>query len=108
MRIALGHRRPPIGGPPYRIGCRRLAKVPAARIGPGLSIFDKIACRKSIIELSFIDIPSRRSAQPMPRSYSAALPIAYVVLRILIVLNWFFGACVLALLAFTFVDETWT
>ena len=44
----------------------------------------------------------------MPRSYSAALPIAYVVLRILIVLNWFFGACVLALLAFTFVNETWT
>ena len=39
---------------------------------------------------------------------SAALPIAYVVLRILIVLNWFFGACVLGLLIFTFVNETWT
>ena len=39
---------------------------------------------------------------------STALPIAYVVLRILIVLNWFFGACVLALLAFTFVSEPWT
>ena len=39
---------------------------------------------------------------------SAALPIAYVFLRILIVLNWFFGACVLALLAFTFVNEPWT
>ena len=34
----------------------------------------------------------------MPRPYSAALPIAYVVLRILIVLNWMFGAAILALL----------
>ena len=41
-------------------------------------------------------------------SKSAALPIAYVVLRILIVLNWVFAACVLALLAFTFVNEAWT
>lgn len=41
-------------------------------------------------------------------SYSAALPIAYVVLRILIVLNWLFGACILALLVYTFVNEPWT
>lgn len=34
----------------------------------------------------------------MTRPYSAALPIAYVVLRILIVLNWLFGAAILALL----------
>ena len=34
----------------------------------------------------------------MTRSYSAALPIAYVLLRILIVLNWLFGAAILALL----------
>ena len=34
----------------------------------------------------------------MTRSYSAALPIAYVVLRILIVLNWLVGAAILALL----------
>lgn len=40
--------------------------------------------------------------------HSSALPIAYVFLRILIVLNWFFGACVFALLAFTFVNEPWT
>lgn len=40
--------------------------------------------------------------------HSSALPIAYVFLRILVVLNWFFGACVLALLAFTFVNEPWT
>ncbi len=39
---------------------------------------------------------------------SAALPIAFVALRILIVLNWFFGACILALLLFTFVNEPWT
>jgi hypothetical protein len=44
----------------------------------------------------------------MARHFSAALPIAYVVLRILIVLNWFFGACVLGLLLFTFVNEPWT
>ena len=30
--------------------------------------------------------------------YSAALPIAYIVLRILIVLNWLYGAVILALL----------
>jgi hypothetical protein len=34
----------------------------------------------------------------MNHHYSAALPIAYVVLRILIVLNWLFGAAILALL----------
>jgi hypothetical protein len=45
---------------------------------------------------------------PMSRPYSAALPIAYVVLRILIFLNWFFGACILALLAYTFINEPWT
>ena len=39
---------------------------------------------------------------------TAALPITYVVLRILIILNWFFAACVLALLAFTFINEYWT
>ena len=34
----------------------------------------------------------------MPRPYSAALPIAYVVLKILILLNWAMGAAILALL----------
>jgi hypothetical protein len=34
----------------------------------------------------------------MPRSSSAALPIAYVALRILIVLNWLFGLAILVLL----------
>jgi hypothetical protein len=39
---------------------------------------------------------------------SPALPIAYVMLRILIVLNWIGGAAILALLVSTFVAETWT
>ena len=34
----------------------------------------------------------------MSRSYSAALPIAHVVLRILVVLNWLYGAAILVLL----------
>jgi len=33
-----------------------------------------------------------------PASSSAALPIAYAVLRILVVMNWMFGAAILALL----------
>ena len=44
----------------------------------------------------------------MPRSYSAALPTAYVVLRILVVLNWLSGAAILALLTATIVAEKWT
>jgi hypothetical protein len=45
----------------------------------------------------------------MGRHYSAALPIAYVALRILIVLNWLVGAAILALLlwSFTFTTEQW-
>jgi hypothetical protein len=39
---------------------------------------------------------------------STALPLAWATLRILIVLNWFYGACVAALLAYTFVNEPWT
>src|ERR687893_800803 len=42
----------------------------------------------------------------MTRSYSAALPIAYVVLRILIVLNWLVGAAILALLV-VLPNEQW-
>ena len=34
----------------------------------------------------------------MPRSYSAALPIAYVMLRILVVLNWLIGLAIVVLL----------
>ena len=40
--------------------------------------------------------------------HSSALPIAFVVLRILILLNWFFCACIAALLTFTFINEPWT
>jgi Protein of unknown function (DUF2975) len=44
----------------------------------------------------------------MPRSYSAALPIAHSGLRILIVLNWLFGAGILALLMWSLTREQWT
>jgi len=37
----------------------------------------------------------------MTRPYSAALPIAYVVLRLLVILNWLVGAAILALLLVT-------
>ena len=42
----------------------------------------------------------------MSRPYSAALPIAYVVLRILIVLNWLMGAVIVALL-FAMPNRQW-
>ena len=40
--------------------------------------------------------------------HSTALPMAYVFLRILILLNWLFAACIAALLAYTFINESWT
>jgi len=42
----------------------------------------------------------------MTRHYSAALPIAFIVLRILVVLNWLFGAAILILLLAT-PNEQW-
>jgi hypothetical protein len=44
----------------------------------------------------------------MPPPSSTALPIAYVGLRILIVLNWIYGAIVLAILVGMFAAEQWT
>ena len=44
----------------------------------------------------------------MPRHYSAALPIAYVFMRVIIVLNWLSGAAILALLTATLVARDWT
>ena len=41
---------------------------------------------------------SHSTMQPSRASSSAALPMAYLVLRILIVLNWLMGAGILALL----------
>ena len=41
----------------------------------------------------------------MARILSATLPIAYIVLRILIVLNWLYGACLLVLLTYSFINE---
>ena len=40
--------------------------------------------------------------------HSSALPVAWITLRILILLNWIWGACVLALLVYTFINEPWT
>jgi hypothetical protein len=48
------------------------------------------------------------SAQSMSRPVSTALPIAYLGLRILIVLNWIYGAIVLAILVGMFAAEHWT
>jgi len=39
--------------------------------------------------------------------HSPALPVAWAALRILVVLNWMFGALLIALLAATFVAEEW-
>ena len=44
----------------------------------------------------------------MARPYSAALPIAYVFLKLLVILNWLGGAAILALLTATIVAESWT
>ena len=44
----------------------------------------------------------------MTKDFPAALPIAHVVLRVVIVLNWLFGAGILALLIATMVAEHWT
>lgn len=44
----------------------------------------------------------------MPRPSPTALPIAYIVLRILIILNWIYGAIVLAILVGMFAAEQWT
>jgi hypothetical protein len=41
-------------------------------------------------------------------AYSPALPLAWVTLRILIVVNWLSGAAILALLIATIVAEQWT
>ncbi|MGQ0659708.1 DUF2975 domain-containing protein [Sphingosinicella sp.] len=44
----------------------------------------------------------------MTRPYSAALPIAYVVLRLLILVNWLGGVAIFVLLTATIVAEQWT
>lgn len=44
----------------------------------------------------------------MTRPYSAVLPMAYVLLKILIVINWLSGLAIFALLTATIVNEAWT
>ncbi len=41
----------------------------------------------------------------MSRNQSTALPIAYLTLRILIILNWIYAACLIALLSYSFINE---
>ncbi|HEY6047508.1 MAG TPA: DUF2975 domain-containing protein [Sphingomicrobium sp.] len=41
----------------------------------------------------------------MSRTTSTALPVAYVTLRILIILNWVYAACLIALLSYSFINE---
>jgi pimeloyl-ACP methyl ester carboxylesterase len=43
----------------------------------------------------------------MAHPKSAALPIAYVVLRILVILNWLYGAAVLGLVIFANANPAW-
>ena len=43
----------------------------------------------------------------MPKSQSTALPIAYIVLRVLIVVNWLYGAAVLGLVVFANSYPSW-
>jgi Protein of unknown function (DUF2975) len=43
----------------------------------------------------------------MSSTRSAALPIAYVSLRMLVLINWLYGAAILGLVACTFVNEAW-
>src|SRR6266700_1287381 len=57
--------------------------------------------------ISFINIEVME-CQPMSRPSSSALPIAHAGLRILIVLNWLYGACVFAILVGMLAAEQWT
>lgn len=41
----------------------------------------------------------------MSRNQSTALPVAYVTLRILIILNWLYAACLIAILSYSFINE---
>jgi len=43
----------------------------------------------------------------MTRRHSTVLPIAYVVLRILIVLNWLYGTAILGLVIFANTNRAW-
>jgi hypothetical protein len=49
---------------------------------------------------------SEQLSLPAPNTSSAALPIAYIVLRVLIVVNWLMGAAILALLV-ALPNEQW-
>jgi hypothetical protein len=44
----------------------------------------------------------------VPRPYAATLPIAYLTLRILVVLNWVYGAVLVTILVASLTHERWT
>jgi len=44
----------------------------------------------------------------MPRSFPAALPVARIVLKLLVILNWIYAAIVLAILAGLLTNPSWT
>src|SRR5689334_649582 len=73
---------------------RRQRAVKAAIMpAVGTNRTENFVCRISICRLSFID--NIRESSLMTRKESPALPVAYVMLRILILLNWIGGAAVL-------------
>ena|SRR5947209_7641219 len=37
--------------------------------------------------------------------HSTVLPVAWITLRILVILNWIYGACILAILTYSFINE---
>src|ERR1700744_4243274 len=57
--------------------------------------------------ISFIN-KSLQEDEPMPRSSSTALSMARIGLRVLIALNWVYGAGVLATLAGLIAADQWT
>jgi hypothetical protein len=62
-----------------------------------------------IINNVYIDYRYRESEEhEMPRPSATPLPIAYLLLRILIVLNWIYGAILVAILAGMFTAGSWT
>lgn len=44
----------------------------------------------------------------MPQSQTASLPIAYIFIRVVIIINWIVGAGILGLLIATIVEPDWT
>jgi DUF2975 family protein len=48
-----------------------------------------------------------KTENPSPHAFPAALIVSRIALRILIVLNWIYGAAILGLIIFSFTAESW-